>query len=714
MSKDQNIHGPSLTWLILAQFFIVLGFMFEMPSTVALPWFIAVLWRMGVIRGWLGLPPMAVKFALVTLAILTSTVNFSPLYGLEPAAALLIGAMGLKLIELKKERDLHLLILLSYFLIVSRFLFSQSIPVSLYQCFCLLLVTTALAAQHGSQNYITSKALYWFSLPKITLVPLTLSAKILLQALPLMIVFFLVFPRISPFWSVPLPSASTKTGVSDTLSVGSMVKLTQSSELAFRASFADKKIPEQQELYWRGLVLTDFDGESWSQSEQDKVLSDLVYQRKELVLAQADISDSADLYEYNLIMEPSHRNWWFVLPQAYPLPSNSKGDLKNLGYSKAGNVVSRSALVQRTEYRFLSVAQPYFKGVELVDPQITQRPLPFLSRLPYVESRRALRLPNEGNNQARQLAQKWRSESLHDQDIVVKGLQYFAQNPFFYTLEPLPLPQKPSQRIDAFLFDTRSGFCEHYANAFTFLMRSAGVPARIVSGYQGGELNRFESFINVRQYDAHAWVEVWIENLGWVRADPTAMVAPDRVRQPSIDQFETSDAFLSNSLAARFYKLNRLWFASLEQRYAQLNYLWHKSVLNFDREAQANTLKSLLGGMEPWRIAAFLFAAFALVSIPLVTLLLLRERKRYEHKADQHYAVFLSKADKAGTAKTQAETPLVFAQRLKGLYPTLASEIDSITYLYIDLMYQSGAGNTPELLDQLKQQCRSIKFVAMA
>jgi hypothetical protein len=395
-------------------------------------------------------------------------------------------------------------------------------------------------------------------------------------------------------------------------------------------------------------------------------------------------------------MEPTQRHWLFSLPVANGFASKTEG----LSRSLAGDIMSVKPLRQRMQFQVWSQLQTFFDGKQIVLPSSAQSLSQSGFELNAQARSRNLALPQTGNSRARALARDWRNQSVNDEALLALGLSYFREQPFFYTLEPAALK---GQFIDDFLFRTRSGFCEHYANAFAFMMRSVGIPARIASGYQGGELNPYTAFVQVRQYDAHAWVEVWLSDYGWVRVDPTAMVAPERVSLSSIEAFQNDPDFLSGSVSAQWYKLNRRWFALAQQRYSQVNYLWHSSVLNFDRDSQATTLKRLLGGTEPWRIGALMLTGLFLVIAPIWLRIAMKERRVYRNKADQYFHHFVRKCAKQGCERQKGETAMQFANRLSLAFPDSAVQIRQISCLYSDLVYQAEGGEQKRALMALRK-----------
>lgn len=626
-----------LLWLLIAQSVVVAPHIERLPVWILVTWVFCVVWRVLIYRGRLFYPGKLIKIMLVFISCLGIIREYGNIVGLEPAVAVLITAYLLKLLEMRTKRDIVLVIHLSYFVTVTHLMFSQGIPAALYMGLCIALVSAALIALHQSAE--TNQFLQ----------PIRIAAIMVLQALPLMLLMFLVFPRIEPFWSVPLPSHQAKTGMGDSMSPGNVTKLARSDALAFRATF-EGKIPERSQLYWRGLVLSQFDGRSWT-TVSEGVLngSPINYQ-----------ANDSSVYRYSLIMEPTQQNWLFTLPVA-------KVENSTALYSQEFTVASVQTIKQRMKLNVISEIDAVRELYLYEDIKM-----------------RELQLPRNFNPKTREIALQWRQESRSELAFINRVLSFFREQPFVYTLEP---PRLGRDSVDQFLFNTRRGFCEHYSSSFTFLMRSAGIPARVVVGYQGGTKNPYENYLTVRQLDAHAWSEVWLQGRGWVRVDPTAAVSPDRIELGGESVLSGQEGFLADSPLSPLKLRNIEWIRELQQRYDQLNYSWHRFVLGYDNEVQLDTLKSLLGEVTPQRmVIAILSAGTIVISLIALQLLLSQPLRRVDPVA-KVYQKFSRKFNKIGIVARKDEGVRSFSARVIALRPDLAGQVNGFASLYEEIQY---------------------------
>jgi transglutaminase-like putative cysteine protease len=401
---------------------------------------------------------------------------------MEPMVAFLLTAFALKLTEMRSRKDAYVVVFLGYFVCLTMFLFSQDLLLVCYGLLLVWVLTTALIAMQRRDAALRDTA------------PLRLSALMLAQAFPLMLVLFFLFPRIGPLWSVPLKSHAAQTGMSDRLRPGDVSRLSQSDEVAFRVQFAGE-IPPVTELYWRGLVLSRFDGEEWRSLRYFEVPAS---QRRE-----PPVQPQGAPLRYRVLMSPTQQNW-----------------LYGLRYARA----SRAGVMHLSDFRLYSpvvVESEYAYGVR------SWPGTPLETELGDWRRNAETALPAGSNPRAVTLARTLYEAAGSDAAYVEDLLEFFRGGGFAYTLQPPTLPAENA--MDAFLFGDRRGFCEHYAYAFALLARAVGIPARIVGGYLGGEVNPVNRTVIVHQFDAHAWNEVWLEGQGWVRVDPTAVVAPDRL-----------------------------------------------------------------------------------------------------------------------------------------------------------------------------------------
>merc|ERR1711879_616729 len=361
----------------------------------------------------------------------------------------------------------------------------------------------------------------------------------------LMLVFYLFFPRLSPLWSMTLQSNKAYTGLSGEMSPGDIASLSRSDGLAFRVTFDDGLEPERNHLYWRGVVLDRYDGRTWRFSKDDRTVNwfPRVY--------ASNTANDDEITRYEIIQEPTAKHWLFTLKHGTALE-------RGTGVTSTGLLVSKRPVHQRKRYQ--GVSDPYN---------------PMLSSLRARQRRHNLSLPDAVNPRARAWAERQFSTAADPMAFAVQVMEHFNQQEYFYTLSP---PELGSNDIDAFLFDTRQGFCAHYAGALVFLARSVGIPARVVAGYQGGEWNPQEKYLTVRQFDAHAWTELWIDGKGWLRVDPTAAVAPERIESGLEAALKEEQSFLEGDLLSphRFRGIN--WVNSIRMKLDSLNYLWHRWV----------------------------------------------------------------------------------------------------------------------------------------
>ena len=436
-------------------------------------------WRYFVERQRRMLPSRWIRAGLALACFLGVYFTYSSISGVGPGSALLAIMAGLKLLETRKRRDQFVLLFISIFLVMSSLLREQHLWSLPYMIVSLLTILTAWLRMSASESETPKQSL-------------RTGSRLLLYAAPLAIAMWVFFPRLSsPFWAVPVDTSQASSGLSDMMSPGDISSLSLSNEVAFRVRF-DGAVPDPRDRYWRGLVLTKFNGRSWTHRGDPVNVGPR---------ADQQISFFGDPIGYEVTLEPTRQHWVFALdlPREWMLDKTFMGNEQQLARA--------TPIEQRIAYKMVSY--PNY--------QVLTHP----PKNGWYTS-----LPAGGNQRSKNLAVDMRNAADSDADYIDAVMRMFNQEEFFYTLEPPPLGNSP---IDRFLFDTRRGFCEHYASAFAFMMRSAGLPSRIVLGYQGGEINPIGGHLIVRQSDAHAWTEVWLDELGWYRVDPTAAVAPERI-----------------------------------------------------------------------------------------------------------------------------------------------------------------------------------------
>ena len=591
----------------------------------------ALLWRAYLARYNLALPKRWLLHIITIGGIGGLLIEFHTLFGQEAGVTLLVMLTSLKLIELRTARDAVLMIYLASFIIITNFFYSQSIPTALFMLATLLaIVTTWLHLQSSG----------------LTLKPrLRIAALLLAQSIPLMLVLFILFPRVQgPLWGMP-EQGLARTGLSDTMSPGSIAKLSLSDEIAFRVTFKGNP-PLREQMYWRGVVLSEYDGHTWTRSRGQTGKA-------------PQLDNLSNPVDYSVMLEPHDKTWLFALemPTHVSIPSAMTSDFQ---LRQKERVTSRLRYDVQSHLSYRANA----------------------SEEPFVLRYDAL-LPRGLNPRARELAEEWRKTYGKDETIMLAALQYFNKQGFVYTLEP---PQLGANGIDDFLFLTRQGFCEHYSGAFVFLMRAAGIPARVVAGYQGGELNTLGNYYIVRQSDAHAWAEVWLQGRGWVRVDPTAAVSPARVRSG------LAAAVPNNAALPLMTRTTSPWLLKLRFNLDLIAYQWNQWVLGYDTERQFSFLSRLGMTDISWRKLALQMASLMALLIGLFALLMLR--RLYAHRTDEAqrlYLKFCRKLQKAGVARAAHEGPQDFAMRAANAKPDRALAIFDITQLYVALRYGQSA-----------------------
>lgn len=590
-------------------------------------------WRLLAVRRPRLLPNRWILLALTLFGMLNVLLSVGLVVGRRSGVALLVAMLGLKLLELRTRRDVYISVFLGYFIVVTQFLFDQSLGVAIYLGLIVIGLTGILTALNRAAA--TPPA------GRATLV----AVRLLGAAIPAMAVLFVLFPRTGgPLWAIGVAEGSGMTGISDRISPGSIGQLSQSSAIAFRVKFIDT-VPAPKDRYWRGPVLWRTDGQTWttgSPETSDKAPA---------------ISPGSQRVQYEVTLEPTQQRWLFPLE----LP------LDNPPHSQLGrDLVIRTA--EPLDRKFT------YRAVSAVDARITS-----LSR---AQRTRALQLPPTVTARMRALVARWRAAAQQPLEVVAQALDHFNTEPFVYTLNPPTLGERPE---DAFLFETRQGFCEHYATSFTLLMRLADIPARIVAGYQGGEFNPRGGFYTVRQSDAHAWAEVWLPQTGWYRVDPTAAVAPERVRSsitPLVSDVGAPVLFQLGSRGMLAQALRELrWLAD------SVELGWHRWVVGFSQARQRNLFAGL--GLDKLKGYAQGLAAIVLGALALgVGALLLRLGPAPAvDPALQAYRRLQRKLLAAGLPSTVGSGPRDLRDAAMAAFPAKRAELRRVFELYIGLRY---------------------------
>lgn len=568
--------------------------------------------------------------------------EFGSLFGRDAGVAMLVMLMAMKLLELKSRRDAMVVVTLGYFLLLTHYFYSQNIPTGLWLLSSIWIITAALIRLHGGPHSQLAPTLRYAGL-------------LCLQALPFMLVLYLLFPRIAgPLWGLPEDAHAGQTGLSEQMSPGSIANLVQSSEIAFRVHF-DGPLPASKQLYWRGPVMEDFDGSTWRPSP-------LRYKPERVEALSSPIS-------YQTTLEASNQRWLLALdaPSSLPAAASLNGRL---------TVDARQPITVRQRFQLTSTLDYRFNREE--EATVLQR---------------NLRLPAGLNPQTADLAASWRNSGKAPEDIVKQAFDRFAQRDYSYTLQP---PILGKNGIDDFLFRSKRGFCEHYAAAFVVLMRGAGIPARVVGGYQGGERNPLDGYLVVRQSDAHAWAEVWLAGRGWVRVDPTTVVAPSRIATG------IADALPLGELQAGIFQSRVDWIRSLRYRWEAINNAWNQQILGYDPQRQRELLSRLGLTVVDWPTLAALLGVVCALLLAVVTAWTLHQKPHQDpalrlwHKALRHL-------QRRQVNWAPWETPLVLARRVRIERPEMAAAFDGVVEAYLQARYGDLPDNLKTLRDRIAQ-----------
>jgi transglutaminase-like putative cysteine protease len=475
--------------------------------------------------------------------------------------------------------------------------------------------------------------------------PLRASGVMLAQSIPLMAVMFLLFPRLDgPLWGMPADAYSGATGLSDSMRPGSMNRLVLSEEVAMRVTFHGP-LPPNSQLYWRGPVLTDYDGRTWTPAPREPLDA----------ISPRELEGVGDALRYEVTIEPHNRRFLLALdiPAALPPRTRIDADLQ---------LRSSAPVRQRERYEMQSWTNYRFGVAENA-----------------VRRQRALALPPGLNPRTRELGQQLRVRYGDNAAIVRAALNMLRDQNFVYTLEP---PLLGPHAADDFLFITRSGFCEHFASAFVLLMRAAGVPARVVTGYLGGEFNQLGRYLIVRQSDAHAWTEVWLDGRGWVRMDPTNLVSPARVESGLAAALPEASMLRHGIFSNALTRQLSLTFDSIANA-------WNQSVLGYNAEMQRALMFRAGFDDATWRTLAILLVISATAVTVLLVVFTLRQRGTKKDAALEAYQLFCRKAARAGLVRSQTEGPEDFQQRVARARPDLAASSRVITSLYVAVRYKN-------------------------
>ena len=611
-------------WLLAAVAWVLLPHLTVLPLWCAASVTALVAWRAWLT--WRGhrLPHRFVTIALMCAAGWAVYLQYRTIFGKDAGVAFIVLLLGLKLLEMRARRDISVVVFLCLFVMLTALFESQAMWMAALLLVGLWMLVTALVSAQfvAREPPFRAKA--------------AIALRLCLLALPLMAVLFVLFPRIDgPLWGMPADAYAAKSGLSDSMSPGSFGSLSESTEIAFRVHF-DGRVAAPAERYWRGPVFGAYDGRTW------RALSERLAAAHTPLVVEAD---PASVLDYTVTLEANNRPWLFALdaPAAAPVASGMlvrvRPDLQ---------VAALSLVRERTRYTARSFTR-YRVGRNETVPHLQQwlelpsgfnpRALAFAARLqnevgvggrvgisppsrPHCCARDGLALSGEPQGGSKPRFAPFEGEgedgrATLDRKLIERVLAMIREQNFVYTLDPPPLGRNA---VDEFLFDTRRGFCEHYASAFVVVMRALDIPARVVTGYQGGEINPVDGNLEVRQRDAHAWAEVWLADQGWVRVDPTAAVAPSRIERGAAETLARAQGFAG-------FGAQGSWLANLlrQTRFNRdaVGNAWNQWILAYNADRQGGLLSGL--GIEriDWQtLTIALIVAFAgvLAGIGVITL----------------------------------------------------------------------------------------------
>jgi transglutaminase-like putative cysteine protease len=641
----------NVMWLLGAMLIVVAPHMLRLPYWVGIFFVVVVGWRAWISWSAMHFPPRAVVLTITVVATVGTYLQFGRIGGREAGVTLLVLMSALKLLEMRTQREVVLSVYLGFFLVLTNFLFSQSIPLGIYMLVCVwIFIATLVGFNRPGRSPTLGERL-------------RPAGALLVQALPLMVAFFILFPRVNgPLWALPRDTMAGMSGLSDTMSPGNISNLIKSDAVAFRVYFRGER-PPYATLYWRGPVLTLFDGATWRMLREAHPVP-LDYARAERAT------------RYDVIVEPTNQTSLFAIDAPAEVPAEAQL-LSDLQLRTARPVLEprRYEMTSWLDYRYGTAE--------------SERTL-----------KRDLAFDERRNPRTVALGRQWAAETHDPRAIVARAVQLYNRE-FTYTLEPPVLD--PRDPYDDFLFNTKRGFCEHYAGSFALLMRAAGIPARVVTGYQGGEVNPFSNELIVRQADAHAWTEIWLQGEGWTRVDPTAAVSPTRIEQGVNAALGPIGVIPSIIAADRLGVL-----ASLRFGWQVLNGRWEQWVVGYNTERQRDFFSRLGIPSVDWRTLGFWLVIAVIVVGGAVTLgLLVRERPRRPDASLAAWNRYCAKLAAAGLGRAPHEGPLDYLARVRRARPDWGSAAEEITRRYVAARY--GAGATREELRALAGLVREFR-----
>jgi transglutaminase-like putative cysteine protease len=635
------MHNRATHWMVAAYVIGALLHLGQVPLWVIMLACSGAAWALAAAHGRARLPGRFFKVSLTVALTGTVLAMFHTLNGLNAGSALLVLMGAIKLLEATTRRDRLIVVGVAFYLLLAACLASQEL---------------VRAPLYLLQAWVCSTALLYAAHPDTPLpsrVAVRISARSLAVALPLALLLFALFPRLSgSFWSLGA-SSQAQTGLSDTMSPGSISELSNSADPVFRVWFT-AALPPPPQRYWRGPVLHDFDGYSWtgvhSASYRPQTLQYL-----------------GTAYQYQIRLEPDSTPWWPALDtvQSAKAPGTQiTADGQLLAARPAHDAVTYSA-VSHT--------------VTVSTDTLSRFARQFDTR---VEKSR--------NPRSQALARRMRAAAPDVPSYVNSVVALFRDGHFEYTLTP---PLLDLDSVDDFLFNTRRGFCGHFASAFALLMRAGDVPARVVTGYQGGEWNPIGGYLLIRRSDAHAWVEVWEDGRGWTRVDPTAVVAPERLRRGILDLLPSAGSVPERLLH------DFSWLQQSHQAWDALNAWWSTEIVAYNYGSQLRLLELLGFGDPGWQQLGWLLAGALTLWLLIIGWQFGRVHPaRGPDRLARSYLRLCARLARCAPPRQPHQGPLAYAATLEGSSDPVA-QARELLHIYARLRYGAGAASAAQLRD---------------
>ncbi|MCF8077967.1 MAG: DUF3488 and transglutaminase-like domain-containing protein [Desulfobacterales bacterium] len=609
-------------------------------------------WGLLIWKQKTGWPPRWGLNLLAFAGFIGALASFGFAFDRTAGVTILSVMLSLKPLEARTYRDRMITVFLVYFLILSNLLFSNALPMFFYMLGSVALTTMLLVRIQDPEGKSGRHA--------------ALAGGTVLLALPVMALFFFLFPRIPGGIFRLTETTTARAGFTQEMSPGSVCRLVLSRDIAFRVELAQAQVPPGKR-YWRGVVYSDFDGRSWRSRPQPP--------------AALSPEPGGETVVQQIELEPHQQRWLFALDLPFDVST---------------------AAVAHADYTF--------KAPEPIKERIRYRALSAMRRPARTpapeEAARYLRIPPAGNPDARDLAARWQKESRSPAEIVKRALAFFGRQEFVYSLNPPLLGDNP---IDEFLFQSRKGFCEHYASAFAFLMRAVGLPSRIVGGYLGGEPNPFGGYLIVRQSDAHAWVEVWLPDQGWIRIDPTGVVAPERAEGGTEAAIPPGERIHGYPLAGIpiVGAAARNLFLGLDAA----NTFWNRRIMGYSAGAQRRLLGRLGISADSWKEPAAVFGGGLLLISAIGVLVVLRPHPSVDKRRDPVQKAYLNlcvKLAKAGVLRLPSQGPYDLMAEVSRIRPDLVQRLGPVIERYVLLRY--GRRQSPAERSQFLKEVRRLSL----